>query len=599
MEISLATMLAPSLSMGIVIGLLVIAVVLFASEVLSVDIITFILLLVLIAAGILTPQQAFEGFSSEIIIVLGSIFVLCGALQETGVVDAAGRVLVKIAGQNETVILLVLMVVAATVSAFVNNTTVTAMFVGPAVGLARRAKISPSRLLLPLAFASILGGTCTLIGTSTNVAVSGYMSKSHLKPLTLFELAPIGIVIVGVGVAYMLTIGRWLLPNKKDVSLLDDTTVRDYLSEIIILPGSHLIQQRIFRSDLSRMGFRVLRVRRGGEMFVPGYPARFEEGDIVLVTGGLQSLVRVKSSEGIEIKADWKLGDLKMPDKSMNIVEALVTPQSVVVGRTLKETNYHQQFGVTVLGIFRSGRNLVEKIGSIPLEVGDLLVVQGEKDRLAALQEQRQLAVLSELPIAALRKYRGLIAVAVFGGAMLLNMLEIAPLGPVMLAAAVLSVLFRCISIDRAYQLMDWRLLILIGGMTAFGTAVDITNADEFLAYWIVWGLESFGVTAVLAGFFVVTILLTQPMSNAAAALVVLPVALQAARDLGVNERTFGIAIMLAASVSFITPFEPASVLVYGPGRYRFADFLKTGGLLTLILAPVVLFLLPRFWPLH
>jgi di/tricarboxylate transporter len=177
--------------------------------------------------------------------------------------------------------------------------------------------------------------------------------------------------------------------------------------------------------------------------------------------------------------------------------------------------------------------------------------------------------------------------------------MDVVPLAPAFLCAAVLSVIFRCISIDRAYQLMDWRLLIMIGGMTAFGTAVDITNADEFLARWIVWALEPMGVMAVLAGFFVLTILLTQPMSNAAAALVVLPIALHAAKVLGVNERTFGIAIMLAASVSLITPFEPSCILVYGPGRYRFVDFLKTGGLLTLILAPVVLFLLPKFWPLY
>jgi di/tricarboxylate transporter len=206
--------------------------------------------------------------------------------------------------------------------------------------------------------------------------------------------------------------------------------------------------------------------------------------------------------------------------------------------------------------------------------------------------------VLSELPIAAPRRHRGAYAVLLFGGALALNMAGIVPLAPGLLSAAVLSVILRCISVDRAYQVVDWRLLILIAGMMAFGTAVDSTGADEFLASWIVWALEPFGVMTVLAGFFILTIILTQPMSNAAAALVVLPVALEAARVLGVNERTFAIAIMLAASVSFITPFEPSCILVYTPGRYRFMDFIKVGGILTVILAVVVLFLLPMFWPL-
>jgi di/tricarboxylate transporter len=598
MDALFAAGLASPWNIAVVLGLLALAIAMFASELLPVDIVTLLLLLVLIGTGILTSKEAFGGFSGEIIIILASIFVLCGALQDTGVVDAAGARLVKIAGQNETRLLIVLMVVAAAMSAFINNTTVVAMLVGPIVGLTRKAKISPSRILLPLAYASILGGTCTLIGTSTNVAVSGYVQQAHMKPIGLFEITPIGLILVGVGVAYVLIIGRYFLPKTLEPSLVEGDAVRNYLSEIIVMKSSPIIGQTIFRSDLARMGFRILKVRRASDVFVPDRKTTFMEGDILLVVASLESLMKVKTEEGIEIKPDWKMGDLKLPDEETNIAEAVVTPQSLLVGRTLKESNYHQQSGLTVLGIYRRGRSLHEKIGSIRLEVGDLLLVQGEKEKLASLQRQRQLAVLSELPIAAPRRNRGTYAVLLFGTALLLNLLGVVPLVISLLSAAVLCVILRCISVDRAYSMIDWRLLILIGGMTAFGTAMDKTGADELLAKWIVSGLEPFGVMAVLAGFFVVTILLTQPMSNAAAALVVLPVALEAARVMGVNERTFAIAIMLAASVSFITPFEPACILVYGPGRYRFWDFVKTGGPLTAILAIIVLIALPVFWPL-
>jgi di/tricarboxylate transporter len=598
MDVLFAVTLAPPWDIVLVLGLLVLAVVLFSSEVLTVDIITLLMLLVLAGTGILTTRQAFEGFSEDIIIILGSIFVLCGALQEVGVVDRAGAWLLHLAGKSETRVLVVLTVSAAAISAFVNNTTVVAMLVGPVVGLARRAKISPSRLLLPLAYASILGGTCTLIGTSTNVAVSGYVTRARMEPIRLFEITPIGLIIVAVGVLYLLFIGKRFLPQRMDPSFADEDAVREYLSEIIITQGSPLIGQAMFRSDLARMGFRILKLRRRDQVDVPVGTTRFEAGDILLVTGNVESLLKVKSEEGIEIKPDWKLGDLKMPDEETNIVEAVITPQSRLAGRTLKSSNFRQQSGLTVLGIYRRGRLLGEKIGDIILEIGDLLLVQGEKDRVAALQRQRQLAVLSELPIAVPRRKRAWYAAGLFSGALILNMAGVVPLTLSLLSAAVLCVMLRCISVDRAYSYVDWRLLILIGGMTAFGTAMEKTGADALLAGWIVGGLKPFGVIAVLAGFFLLTILLTQPMSNAAAALVVLPVALQAARVLGVNERTFAIAIMLAASVSFITPFEPSCILVYGPGRYRFIDFVKTGGLLTVLLAVIVLFFLPIFWPL-
>lgn len=597
MEVWFAASLGSGWSIAIVLGLLAVAIFLFASDYVSVDIVTLLLLLALIGAGILSPAEAFAGFSQEIIVVIACIFVLSGALQETGVVDAAGSALLKVAGTSETRVLVVLMLLAAGLSAFINNTTVVALLVGPAVGLARKARISPSRVLLPLAFASILGGTCTLIGTSTNMAVSGYVARAGLEPIGLFEITPIGLLFVGVGVVYLLLVGRHFLPNRLEPSLAEGDAVREYASEIVVMRNSPLIGQPMFHSELSEMGFRILKARRGNRTFNPDTQSQFQEGDVVVVVGNVEDLIKVKTAEGIEIQADWKLGDLKLPDEDVHIVETVVTPQSTLVGRTLRETRFHQQTGLTVLGIYRRGKLLGRQIATIRLMVGDLLLVQGEKERLTALQRQRELAVLSALPIAASRRNRGWYAVGWFAGALILNLLGMVPLAVGLLGAAVGTVLTRCISADRAYQYIEWRLLILIGGMTGFGLAVDKTGADELLAGWIVGGLQPFGVTAVLAGFFVLTILLTQPMSNAAAALVVLPVALEAARVLGVNERSFAIAIMLAASVSFITPFEPSSVLVYGPGRYRFADFLRTGGLLTLILAVLAVLAVQVLWP--
>jgi len=598
MEMLFALALPPEWKIAIVLGLLVLAVVLFARETLPVDVLTLVLLLALVGTGTVSVSTAFSGFSSEIIVMLASLFVLGGALQETGVVEALGARLLRLAKGGENRLLLALMGVASGLSAFMNNTTVTALLVGPAVNVAQKVKISPSKILLPLAYASILGGTCTLIGTSTNIAVSGYISAQHLKPLGLFEITPIGLVIVVVGFVYLSLFGKRLLPAHSDESLTEDFAIRDYLSEIMVMPKSPLIGQRIFESDLARLGFRVLKVLRGRQHFVPSRESTFAAGDVLLVKGRVEHLMQVKNTEGIEIKPELKFSDQDLQSGDLKLVEALVTPQSDLVGRTLKEADYHQGCGLTVLAIYRRRHALREKIGTIKLRVGDLLLVQGRKDRLDFAKRNRTLSVLEELNPAVWSRRNGLYVAGFFLLALIVGGLELLPVSLCFLAAAVLTVLFRCVPVDKIYQYIEWRLLILIGGMTAFGQAMVETGAARLLADGIVGWLEPLGVMPILAGFFVLTILLTQPMSNAAAALVVLPVALETARTLGVNERTFAIAIMLAASVSFVTPLEPSCLLVYGPGKYRFRDFVKVGVGLTIVLSIILLVLIPRWWPL-
>ena len=587
-----------TLPIAFVLALLVLAIALFATERISVDLITFMLLIALVVSGILTPHEAFAGFADDIIIILGSIFVISGALQETGVLDLLGARLLKLAGANPNRLLLLLMSSTAGVSAFMNNTTVTAMFLPPVVALARRAKMAASKLLMPMAFASILGGTCTLIGTSTNVAVSGYMKKAGMAPLGMFEITPIGLIIVGAGILYMMLVGKRMLPEHAEASLTANYAMREYLSEIIVLPDSPLIGQKSYDSDLNVLEFRILKIIRALREILPGRDILIEEGDTLLVEGKADTLMKVKKIEGIEIKAEFTLGDLDLESSEMKIAEVLLTPQSELPGRTLREANFRQYHGLTALAIYRHGQSLREQVGNTVLRVGDLLLVQGDAPRIEGLRSHPGLSLLSELTEPLYHPRKGLFTVLVFATAVLCGAMGWVPLSIAFLSAAVLTVLVRCVSVERAYEFVDWRLLILIGGMTAFGTAMDKTGAATYLATLIVQWFEPYGVLAILGGFFALTIALTQPMSNAAAALVVLPVALKAAHQLGANERTFAIGIMLAASVSFITPFEPSCILVYGPGKYRFMDFVKVGMGLTIVLTVAVLLTLELFWPL-
>ncbi|HEX8371698.1 MAG TPA: SLC13 family permease [Chthoniobacterales bacterium] len=595
----LLALLPFSFQMGLVLGLLLLAVILFAQEKLSVDVVTLSLLVVLVTAGILTPSQAFAGFSDDIIIILASIFVIGGALQETGVLDEIGGKLARLASGSENRLLLMLMSIVSAMSAFMNNTTVTAMFLNPTINVARRTGVPASKLLLPLAFASLLGGTCTLIGTSTNVAVSGYLKRLGMEPLGLFEITPIGLIIVAVGISYMMLIGKYFLPVRQGESLTEDYAMREYLTEIVVMPNSPLVGQPIMDSDLGVLKFTVLKIVRDGKTFAPRLGFRFAEGDVVLVKGLVSNLLKVKSIEGIEIQSDLKLGDKDMESENFHMAELILTPLSDLRGKTIVEARFRERYELTVLAMSRMGKSVREDLGAIRLEVGDTLLIQGDAERIARVRGNPSFAVLEEKELAQVQTGKGYLALGIFGAAIIAGTFQWMPLSIAFLAAALAMVLAKCVPIGRVYQYLDMKLLILVGGMTAFGTAMQVTGAAEFLASFVVDVFAPMGIYAVLGGFLLLTIALTQPMSNAAAALVVLPVALATAAKMGVNQRTFAIAIMLAASVSLITPFEPSCILVYGPGKYKFMDFLKNGLALTLILGVVIILLLPVFWPLE
>lgn len=578
--------------------LLAIAVVLFATEKISIEIVTLLMLIILAGLRIITPQEAFAGFSSDFIIIIASIFILSAALEETGILDFAIVSLVRLAKRSNNLMLLMVMLVTGIVSAFMNNTTVTAMFVTPLVGLSKRINRSASKILMPLAYAAILGGTCTLIGTSTNVAVSGYIAKTGLEPVGLFEITGIGLIIFLVGVAYMMTIGQRMLPDHTDQQLAEEYKLQKYVTEVVVMPDSPLIGQLVFASDLTSLNLRMLNIIRGKENFLPDFRTRIWESDILLVEGDLDDLMKVKETKGIQIMADV-LAAKDLETENIRLAEVMITRQSNLINRTVKEAEFLRRFGLVVLAISRHGETLRSKIGSIALKMGDVLLVQGAPQRFEQVRSSNHIAVLDEFEPVLFKKRKGIIAISCFLLAIVAGTLELLPLSIAFLLAAVVSILLRCISTEKAYSAIDWRLLILIGGMTAFGTAMENSGAADFLAHGIVDMMGPIGgKIGILAGFVLLTVILTQPMSNAAAALVIIPVALRAAIEVGADPRAFAIAIMLAASVSLVTPFEPACILVYSPGKYRFWDFIKIGSPLTLLLLVVILLLVPVFWPI-
>ncbi len=583
------------MEIALVLGLLVVALVLFTMEKFSVDIVTIALLIVLTLSGILSPEEAFEGFSSDFMVILASIFIISGALSETGLLDKIGFQLIKLV-RSKSLFVIYTMLVTGFLSAFMNNTTVTALVTGPVVGMCRKLKISPSKVLIPVAYASILGGTCTLIGTSTNVAVSGYIESNGLAPLDFFEILPIGSILFITGILFIFLFWKRLLPDHKEASFIEEYQIKQYLSEIVISGKSKLIGQSAFKSELSKWDIRILKVIRDRDEFIPNRFTRFEQGDILLVECKVEDLIKVKESTGLEVRAD-SLKDNPIQSDKIRLAEVLITPGSRLLDRSLKESRFRQNFDLVVLAIHRREETISQTIGNLKLKIGDVLLIQGTEDTLNANRNSVEFSFLGDFKVTMFKERKGILSAIIFVVAVIAGSLKLVPLSIAFLTAALLVILVGALSIERAYRIMDWKLLVLIGGMSAFGTAMVNSGASEFLASNIINLLGGLGVHYVMAGFVILVIILTQPMSNAAAALVVLPVAMEAAQILHADPRSFAIAIMLGASVSLIAPFEPSCILVYGPGKYRFVDFIKVGLPLTLILFVIVLWLVPYFWP--
>ncbi|UBV42053.1 SLC13 family permease [Deinococcus taeanensis] len=574
----------------LVLILFVVALVLFATEWLPVDVTALGLLSALLLLGLLTPKEAFAGFGSDTVLTLASLFILTRVLLRAGVIEWIGATLAR-RSRNATGTLRALLGTVASVSAFTSNTATTAVFLPVVAGMARRAGLPASRALMPLAFASILGGTITVIGTSTNLVVSGALSGSGQKPLGFFELAWVGVPVAVIGLLYLFFVAPRLLPAR-DAQLED--SLRAYLADLTVAPGSVLAGQTLRTTGLGRdHGLTVVAVRREGQTtYGPGPGFVVQEGDTLTVEGPTERILVGKGTLGVISKSEERL-PLDGTDQ-VRLVEAVVMPGSPLLGRTLREARFRERYGASVLALHRRARTL-DRLGKLRVQVGDVLLVQGGADRIDALGDH--LVVMGDLTERQRDLRRAPLAVLLFGGAVVLGGLGLVPLGVAVVVAVALSLMLRLITPEEAYSAVEWPVIVLVACMLAFGTAFEGSGAAKALTGTLSGVLGPLGPYGLLGALFLVTVGLTQPMSNQAAALVMLPLAIGTAKTLGYDPRPFIIGITIAASNSFVTPLEPSCMLVYGPGRYTFLDFVRVGAGLTLLTFLVAMLIIPRVWP--
>jgi di/tricarboxylate transporter len=470
------------------------------------------------------------------------------------------------------------------------------------VGISRRTKIAVSKLLIPLSFSSLLGGKMTLIGTPANILAMGILADRGLSTLGFFEFTPMGIVVLTTGVLYMVLIGRHLLPVRQGTQGRRDVyRLREYVTEVMVSVTSSLAGKTLLESRLGQdYDLTVLAIERDGVSLSPlRRDTRLQSSDLLTVEGSADDLLAAREALGLAIEAERKLDIERLEPGNVQLIEATLAPRSGLVGRTLRGVRFRDRYGFTALAIWRHGEAITEKLRDIPLLFGDALLLQGPQHRVRELQEGTDFLVLEPLEVEQLRRKKAPIAVAALALAILFVVFADFHISLAMVIAAVAMVLTGCLSIEEAHESIDWRTVFLVAGMLPLGMAMEATGTAWYLANIMLDALGDYGPMALLAGMYLLAALITQAMSNAAAMVLVVPIAVDTALGLGANHLTFTMAVVIGAATSFLSPVgHKANVLVFGPGGYRFFDYARVGALLTVLLLVVSMIFLPLFWPL-
>mgnify|MGYP003433532946 FL=1 len=575
-------------------GVVVAALICFITEWLPVDITALCIAVVLIVLGLVTPDEGIAGFGNSATITVMAMFILSAGITRTGVVQVFRDLLLKWGGKSVTRQILVMGILVGPISAFINNTAVVAIFLPIVEEWCTKRGISPSKLLMPLSFVTVLGGMITVIGTSTNVLASGIAKDLGYGEFRLFQFSALGIITFLIGLAYLALIAPRLLPNRKNLTsdlVSEGYGLEDYVTEVIVSPTSKLIGKTFRSAQLQRDSqVDVLEIIRDQERLPQPVTSRtIRAEDILLVRGKTDDVLKIRAEQGLDILPDVKFNQktlaTELNSTDEGVAEVLILSNSRLIGSTLKDLRFRQRYNLTVLALRRGEELVRERLGKVPLRFGDLLLVQGDKQSLLGLQTTRELLVIEQKEPEAIRRDKAWLAIAIILGVVLIAAFDLLPILVSALMGVVLMIVTGVIKPGEVYGAVRWDVIFLLAGLIPLGTAMENSGATKWLADNLMVLGGNFSGYWVLLFFYIITSLLTEILSNNATVVLLLPIAAEVAKALSLNPISLMFAVTFAASNSFMTPIGyQTNTMVYGPGGYKFWDFFRVGAPLNLLM---------------
>lgn len=591
---------------AIVLGIIALMFFLFIKEYFPLDVTALTILTIFMVTGYLSVEEAISGFSNQAVLTIAILFVLSHALQQSGILEYGIVRLNKLTEKSKLLGLTVFLISIAFASAFVNNTAIVAMFIPLTIRIAKKYNLSPSKLLIPLSYIAIIGGTLTLVGTSTNLIVNSvYTGTTAFEPLGMFEFSKYGILLLIVGLVYIIFAVPYILPSRTvTTSLTQSYHMGGYLTELKVSEDSPLVGRTCMERAINKnYDIIVLDIIRDGKVISTNIRnSIIHPGDVLFVRGSVENFLRMKEVEKVNMLTDEKLTQVELEGEDNLLVECLLTQKSDLIGKSLMEINFRRRFGIFVLAVRREGAILRRKIAHVILRSFDTLLMYGSQGKMKELADSGHFIVLGEIE-ASLKRHRfWWVSLAVVFGAVILAALGIMPILKGALIGMILLLMLRVITTHEAYNAINWQVIVLIAALIPIGIVIQESGTAKLIASMLNNIVQLVSIEnrpfVMLSLIYLVTIIITEMASNAATAIIMTPIAISAAAQLGLDPRPFIFAICFAASASFITPIGyQTNLMVYGPGGYKFSDYLKVGLPLAITFWLMGTFIIPVIWP--
>ncbi|WP_412559576.1 SLC13 family permease [Winogradskyella sp. MIT101101] len=589
-----------SVELIITFAIIVVGVFLFVRDYFSIDTTSILIMAMFIVSGVLNPEEGFSGFNHPATITLGCIFVVSGGVFSSGILDGLSHRIIKLAKIHYSIALIVFCTISGLFSAFINDTAVVALLLPIALTVCRETKIAPSRLLMPISFAALFGGTCTLIGTSTNILVSSYAKKYGVEEFGMFEFSGAAFCLLIVGFVYMFIIGPILLPKNRGADDEFTKKAETYITELYVEDNCEDINKSLGNSQLVKdFNVNILSILRNGVLkHTFGLDTRIMEGDILKILAPPQTLSRLLDFEGYSIKGNKRMKKAEDKYKSFNLYEVIIPYGSGLSNSTLKESNFRRQYNSSVIAIRQRGDEIYDKLTRVILKEGDMLIILGQAEDINNLESQNLVVKLSEYAKKKTNLKKAIPAVLIGVGVVLAASLNLTSILISAMVGALLMVILGILKPIDAYKAVEWKVIFMMAGVLSMGTALEKTGGAELIANFIQESLGQYSAQITLSLIYLATFISTNLISSKATAALMTPIVISLSQVMQVSERPFLVAVMFACSLTFMTPMSyPTNTMVYAPGNYKFNDFLKMGTPLNLLIWLAASFVIPYFFP--